>query len=90
MRKQIFDIIEPQQDSILSRVYDYFMLVMIIISLIPLAFREDYRCFEWFDKISVSVFIVDYLLRWMTADGRQAVFSAFPARRYRLIHWDVF
>ena len=71
MRKQLFDIIEPQQDSILSRVYDYFMLVMIIISLIPLAFREDYRCFEWFDKISVSVFIVDYLLRWMTADYKQ-------------------
>lgn len=71
LRRKIFDIIEPQQTFILSRVYDYFMLVMIIISLIPLAFREENVWFIWFDKVSVSVFIVDYLLRWLTADYKQ-------------------
>lgn len=70
-RNKIYDTIETDRPSISSKVYDYFMLVMIIISLIPLAFREEYRCFEWFDKISVTVFIVDYLLRWLTADFKQ-------------------
>lgn len=91
MRKQIFDIIEPQQTSILSRVYDYFMLVMIVISLIPLAFREEYLCFEWFDKISVTIFIVDYLLRWMTADYKRPnikkwqAFLSYPFTAFAII-----
>ena len=71
LRRKIYDIIEPQQASTLSRVYDYLMLVMIIISLIPLAFREENVWFTWFDKVSVSAFIVDYLLRWLTADYKQ-------------------
>ena len=46
------------------------MLFFIVISISPLAFREQNVWFDWFDKVSVSVFILDYLLRWMTADYR--------------------
>ena len=67
-RLKIYHIIEPKRNNVLSRVYDGAMLVFIVISLIPLAIREPYAWCEWFDKISVSVFIIDYLLRWMTAD----------------------
>ena len=38
------------------------------ISLIPLAFREQTASLIWLDRISVSIFIIDYLLRWITAD----------------------
>lgn len=67
-RSKIYDIIETENHSIVSKIYDWLMLVLIVISLIPLAFREQTTMFEWFDKVSVSVFILDYLLRWLTAD----------------------
>ena len=67
-RKNLFDIIETESNSVISKIYDWMMLVLIIISLIPLAFREQTQLFEWFDKVSVSFFILDYLLRWFTAD----------------------
>lgn len=67
-RSKIYDTIETGRSSVVSKVYDWAMLVFILISIIPLAFREQNAWFEWFDKISVSVFILDYLLRWLTAD----------------------
>ena len=67
-RKKLFDIIETDSRSVSSRIYDFGMLFFIIISLVPLAFREQYELFYWFDYVSVSIFIIDYLLRWLTAD----------------------
>lgn len=69
-RSKIYDTIETGRNSIVSKIYDWAMLFFIVISIIPLAFREQNVWFDWFDKVSVSVFILDYLLRWMTADYR--------------------
>ena len=69
IRKRIFQIIETAPDGdILSHVYDFFMMIVIVASLIPLAFKQQWVVFEWIDKIAVVVFIIDYLLRWLTAD----------------------
>ena len=69
MRRRIFEIIEKAQDNDnLSHFYDIFMIVVIIISLIPLAFKTNYPVFIIIDKIAAGLFIVDYLLRWITAD----------------------
>ena len=84
-RKKLFDIIETESHFLISRIYDWLMLVVIVISLIPLAFREQTTTFIWFDRISVSIFILDYLLRWLTADykitncKRWQAFLSFPA-----------
>lgn len=67
-RKQIFDIIEPANSSVWSNIYDVFMMILILCSIVPLAFREDRPLFEVLDKVAVSFFILDYLLRWITAD----------------------
>lgn len=41
-RKRIFEIIEKSDGhDTLSAIYDYSMIVVIIISLIPLAFKQD-------------------------------------------------
>ncbi len=37
-------------------------------SLVPLAFKGDNTVFKIIDKVCVSIFIIDYLLRWITAD----------------------
>lgn len=67
-REEIFKIVELGTDSKISKAYDWAMLLFIVVSLIPLAFRQQTQTLEWLDKISVSVFIIDYLLRWLTAD----------------------
>ena len=55
------------------------MIVIILVSLIPLAFKEDNTLFTVMDKVSVSVFIFDYALRWLTADYKfgNRSFSSF-------------
>ena len=68
-RKRIFVIIEKSDgNDKLSSIYDFSMIFIIVLSLIPLAFKEDNTVFTVLDKVSVSIFIVDYLLRWATAD----------------------
>lgn len=69
MRKRLFEIIEVSRDNDkASTAYDVFMMLTIIISIIPLAFVEDKPCFQWIDKITVVVFIIDYILRIICAD----------------------
>lgn len=69
MRKRIFEIIEiAREDDTISRYYDFFMIVAIVISIIPLSFKEPDPLFLTIDKVCVAVFIVDYILRFATAD----------------------
>ena len=67
-RRKIYEVLDPEEQTKISKVYDSFMLVCIVVSLIPLAFREQTVYFEWMDKVSVVFFIIDYILRWFTAD----------------------
>ena len=69
MRNKLFSIIEPADNgNKLSNIYDFVMMLAIVISIVPLAFKEANILFQWIDYITVSVFILDYLLRLVTAD----------------------
>lgn len=69
MRKRIFEIIEKAEDNDkISRLYDMFMMVSIVASIIPLCFARRYPVFVLVDKVTVIIFIVDYILRLITAD----------------------
>lgn len=48
--------------------YDIFMMIAIIASIVPLAFKSDNLGFYIIDKVTVVVFIIDYLLRWIVSD----------------------
>lgn len=62
-------MIEASKDGDkLSSIYDSFILITVIVSLIPLAFKEQTLLFNVIDKITVTIFIIDYILRWSTAD----------------------
>lgn len=68
-RRRLFEIIEvSKDDDKLSDLYDSFMLVVIVICLIPLAFTSTNRIFNIIDKASAVIFIIDYLLRLITSD----------------------
>ena len=69
IRKRIYETIEKAEEKdYMSAIYDYFMMLAIIVSLIPLAFKTETQFFVIIDKVTVSIFIIDYLLRWFTAD----------------------
>lgn len=65
----LYSIVTPHNDrsSKTSRIYDYIQLVAIILSLVPLSFRDYTPFFAVLEYCCVSVFIVDYVLRWITA-----------------------
>lgn len=67
MRKKIFEIVEPLEYP-LSRLYDAVMIVVIAISIFPLAFRSENVIFLWIDYVTTTIFIFDYFLRIITAD----------------------
>ena len=68
-RLRLFEIIEAaSENDRISNVYDVFMMVTIVASMIPLAFKTEYRAFVILDGIAAVIFAVDYLLRLYTAD----------------------
>ena len=70
IRHRIYLIVTPynNKSSRDSRIYDYFQLVAIVLSLVPLAFRRYTPFFAVLEYTCVSLFILDYFLRWLTAD----------------------
>ena len=67
--KKIFDIIEvAKDDSKVSILYDRFMMVVIVISLVPLFFKESHFLLTLIEVVTVIIFVIDYILRWITAD----------------------
>ena len=70
-RKSIYNIVYGQGSSrhiSASRIYNWYMLVMIIASIIPLMFVNEYPVFRTINLVTVTAFIIDYILRWSTAD----------------------
>lgn len=69
MRKRIFEIIEVSKDNDrISSIYDAGMMAVIICSLVPLAFKQTNALFSAIDKVTVEIFVLDYLIRLLTAD----------------------
>ncbi len=80
MREKIYLMIEADEDNnLVSKIYDLFMMATILISIFPLAFKETNTLFRWLDFICMIIFSVDYLLRLFTADLKlkRSVFSFF-------------
>ena len=71
MKKRIYEIIQMgHKGDRASSIYDIFMIVVILLSIVPLMFMKVYPIFDVIEKVTVVVFIIDYLLRWWTANYR--------------------
>ena len=83
MRKKIFEIIEPsQKNNVLSSIYDAFMIVVILLSILPLCFKQTSNTLDVIDLLCLIVFVIDYLLRWITADYKYNKKSLLSFLRY--------
>lgn len=79
VRQRIYEVIEVKETaSVSSMVYNHFMLLVVMLGLLPLAFKEDYPLFAITDIVVVVLFVVDYLLHWMTADIRAGKKGVLP------------
>lgn len=91
MRSRIFSIIEPSSTSEIkaSKIYDIIIIVFIFASLLPLFFKGTNFFFHVLDYMSVVVFMVDYALRWLTADlklGKGKIsFVLYPVTPWAII-----
>lgn len=83
MRRRLYEIIEPS-DGIdkASSIYDLAMMAVIVVSLVPLAFKAEPPAFAVIDKAAATIFIVDYLFRWITADYKFGKRGAAAFVRY--------
>lgn len=83
LRFRIYEIIEKSVgDDKLSKAYDLFMMFIIVLSLVPLAFKEDTVLLKVIDKATMVIFIIDYFLRWITADHKFDKSGAWSFIRY--------
>ena len=70
-RQKIANIIDRQSHTDwICTAYDWFMVLAILVSLLPLMFMKSHKAFWYTELGSTLVFIIDYLLRWGTADIR--------------------
>lgn len=88
MKRKVYDIIEKAEDGDkLSRLFDYTILFLIILTVIAVIL-ESYQtlsirykeAFEVFEIVSVTVFTVEYILRLWTADIKYNKYNMIMAR----------
>lgn len=69
MRKRIFEILEVGEDKDkISQIYDILMMIIIVVSIAPLAIKTENTTTMIIDRVTVAFFIIDYILRLITAD----------------------
>lgn len=82
MRQKLYKIIEVTKGNRLGRIYDTVMFFIILLSLVPLMFKEITPAFLTIETIATVAFILDYIFRWITADFKlkkgRASFALYP------------
>ena len=64
-----FRLLSPiKKENAIEKAYDVLMFLTIIVSLIPLTTKSHTGIFMWLDFVSTIIFIIDYILRLLTAD----------------------
>ncbi len=90
VRERIFNLVVKAKDGEAVRnTYDFFMIVTIVVSLIPLAFKEYLPVFLIIDRATAVIFILDYVLRWVTADYSFSNKSLKAFIRYPFTPWAI-
>ena len=83
MRRRLYEIVEiSKPGDKASTVYDTVSLILIVLSLIPLAFKGTYTLLEILDKSCAVFFSVDYLFRLLTADYKYKTRGAWAFLKY--------
>lgn len=87
MRNRIYKMVHVYEGGLSSVIYKYFMIAVIVISMLPLTIKEDVSFFILLECFCLTVFLLDYFLRWLTADYRfkNHSWKAFMRYPFRVI-----
>ena len=85
MRKKIFRIVEKSKDETpVERLYDWYIMAVCILSVIPMMFRGTNRALQTIETVSVYLLFLDYVFRWITYDYRLKKHKPIVFLRYPL------
>lgn len=91
LRKKLYDVLEETKDNdIVTKIYNYFMMFIIVVSIIPICFKTQTALLNVIDKVSVGIFIMDYCFRWIIYDFKKPgfkrrAFIAYPFSFFAVI-----
>ena len=68
MRKKIYQTVHVYEGNLLSVIYKWYMIIAISISLIPLTIKGTNDIFVGIDFVCLIIYVIDYILRWISAD----------------------
>lgn len=90
-RHALYDIVEhdSSQRFSVSKAYDLIMFTAILLGVFPLMFREQLPQFRYLEIFACTVFIFDYLAKWITADIRSGKPLAIALMRYPFTPWAI-
>ena len=90
-RKMIYSVVgQTKKQSKANVIYNSFLIIVVIISALPLCFKEEYNIFRIIDMIAGVLFTIDYILRFITADfkyknTKKKPFLVYPFRLHAII-----
>lgn len=71
MRERIYTLIEKAHNhDPLSKAYDWYIMLIACVSVVPLMFRTNNNILNTIETITVYLLFLDYILRWITHDYR--------------------
>lgn len=87
MRKKIYQTVHIYDGGALSITYKWFMIAVIALSLVPLTSKTSNPIFLTIDYCCLVIYIIDFLLRWLSADYKfkKHHWSSFVKYPFRLI-----
>ena len=68
IREKLYRVVE--KDTEYFEWYDIMMLICIWVSIVPLIFKEQNKFTYIITIITTLIFVIDYILRWITSDYR--------------------
>ena len=90
MRKKIYEMVHIYNGKVSSILYKYFMILLIVLSLVPLTMKQRPPSLMVLECVCLFLFLVDYILRWSTADYKfqnhsWKAFAKYPLRLISII-----
>jgi voltage-gated potassium channel len=79
-----------KDNGIVSKIYNYFMMFIIIVSIIPICYKTQTSWLNAIDNVTVGIFIIDYCFRWLTYDLKRpdlriGAFFVYPFSLFAVI-----
>ncbi len=83
MRERIYAMVQKSsRDDKLAVFYNFFIVAVAFLSILPLMFKTQYYFFTIIDIITVYILFADYVFRWITYDFATKETGAKPFVKY--------